>query len=106
MLAVPVPIAATSPTRLSIRPNPVRAGHDVELHWSAAPPPGSGPAAPAALEVYDLAGRRVATVDLQAQGTQLSGRLGSGLTRPWLAGVYFVRLRGASGPAQRLVVLR
>lgn len=106
VLAVPMSIAATSPTRLSVRPNPVHAGHDVELHWSAAPRPGSGPASPAALEIYDLTGRRVATVDLQAQGTQLSGRLGSSLTRPWLAGVYFLRLRGASGPAQRLVVLR
>ena len=106
VLAVPAPIAAIPPTLLSVRPNPVRAGHDVELHWSAAPPPGSDPAAPTALEVYDLAGRRVATVDLEAQGTRLSGRLGSGLTRTWLAGVYFVRLRGASGPAQRLVVLR
>ena len=103
VLAVPASAALASPARLLIRPNPVRAGRDVELRWSAAPPMGPGSAA---LDVYDLAGRRVATVELQAQGSQLTGRLGAGLTRPWLAGVYFVRLRGAPGPAQRLVVLR
>jgi hypothetical protein len=105
VLAVPDPVASVAPARLFVRPNPVRAGHDVELRWSAAPP-GPGATEPSAVEVFDLAGRRVASVDLRSQGGQLSGRLGAGLTRPWLAGVYFVRLRGASVPAQRLVVLR
>jgi hypothetical protein len=105
VLAVPDPVASVAPARLSFRPNPVRAGHDLELRWSAAPP-GPGPAEPAAVEVFDLAGRRVASVDLRSQGSQSSGRLDAGVTRPWSAGIYFVRLRGASAPAQRLVVLR
>ena len=58
------------------------------------------------MDVFDLAGRRVGSGALVAQGPFLRGRLGADVTRAWLAGVYFVRVRGASGPAQRLVVLR
>ncbi len=106
VLAAPQPVAVAPPSRLSIRPNPVRAGRDVEFRWGAAPGSAAGETVCGALDVYDLAGRRVAVVDLQPQGAQLHGRLGSALTRPWLAGVYFVRPRGAPGAAQRLVVLR
>jgi immune inhibitor A len=106
VLAAPQPIAVAPPSRLSIRPNPVRAGQEVEFYWGAAPELATVGTESGALEVYDLAGRRVAVVDLQPRGLQLHGHLGSGLTRPWLAGMYFVRPRGAPGRAQRLVVLR
>ena len=106
VLATPQPVAVALPSRPSIRPNPVRAGQEVGFYWGAAPGPAAGGTVTGVLEVYDLAGRRVAVVDLQPRGSQLHGRLGSGLTRPWLAGVYFVRPRGVPGPAQRLVVLR
>ena len=106
ILATPQPIAVELPSRLSIRPNPVRAGQEVEFRWGAAPQPANGATVFGTLEIYDLAGRRVAVVDLQPRGSQLHGRLGPGQTQPWQAGVYFVRLRGAPGPAQRLVVLR
>ena len=106
VLAAPQPVAVAPPSRFSIRPNPARAGQEIEFYWGAAPELAAGGTGSGALEVFDLAGRRVAVVDLQPQGSQLHGRLGSGRTRPWLAGVYFVRPRGAPGPAQRLVVLR
>ena len=106
VLAAPRAVEVTLPPRISIRPNPVRAGQVVEFDWGAAPGLAADRTVPGALEVYDLAGRRVAVADLRSQGSQLHGRLGSDLTRPWSAGMYFVRLRGAPGPAQRLVVLR
>jgi immune inhibitor A len=106
VLAVPPPSAAVTTSRLSIRPNPARADQDIELSWSAQPGPSPGDEAPGVLEVYDLAGRRVAIVDLLVQGSLRRGRLGSGLMRPWRAGIYFVRPGGVPGPAQRLVLLR
>ena len=105
-LAVPRDSTLAALPQLFLLPNPVRAGQDVELRWSAATGAVSDGAGPGALEVFDLAGRRVAAVGLTAEGPSLRGRLGADLTRPWLAGVYFVRPRGALGPAQRLVVLR
>jgi hypothetical protein len=105
VLAAPQTVAAL-PSWLSIRPNPVHAGQEVEFYWSPAPELAANGTVSRALEVYDLAGRRVTAVDLQPRSSQLYGHLGSGRTRPWLAGVYFVRPRGAPGPAQRLVVLR
>lgn len=106
VLADPRPVAATPTWQLSIRPNPVHAGHEVEFRWGAAPELTAGGTGPEALEIYDLAGRRVAVVEPRSRGSQLNGRLESGQTQPWLAGIYFVRPRGAAGPAQRLVVLR
>ena len=106
VLAAPQTVVVTLPPRISIWPNPVHAGHDVEFTWGAAPGLSANGTVSGSLEVYDLAGRRVAVVDLQPGGAQLHGRLGSHVTRSWLAGMYFVRSRGASGPAQRLVVLR
>ena len=86
---------------LTLLPNPVHAGEEVRLSCHA-PPEGPVPA----IEVFDLAGRRVACVDAVPQGSVLRARLSPGLTRDWPAGVYFVRPRGASSPATRLVVLR
>jgi immune inhibitor A len=105
VLATPQPVAATPPPRLSIRPNPVHAGQEIQFYWDAAPQLAGGTAS-GALELYDLAGRRVAVVDPRSRGPQLHGRLEAGQTQRWLAGIYFVRPRGATGPAQRLVVLR
>jgi immune inhibitor A len=94
---------APAPVRPALLPNPARAGQPVEVLWSAAAP---GAAAGAAVDVFDLAGRRVAGATLVAEGAFLRGRLGAETTRPLLAGVYFVRVRGTAAPAQRLVVLR
>jgi immune inhibitor A len=99
LVAVPE-VAVPAPVHAVILPNPVRAGQPVEILWSA------GTTGGAAVDVFDLAGRRVATTGLAVQGPFLRSRLGAEVTRSWLAGVYFARMRGASGPAQRLVVLR
>ncbi len=102
-----------------VRPNPVRAGQSVEIRVpgaggrlaaekdasASAASRGAGPAA--ALEVFDLAGRRVARVPLAEDGSSLRARLGSDLTARWPTGVYLLRVRaaGETPPAQRLVVL-
>jgi M6 family metalloprotease-like protein len=106
VLAAPQTAMSPLPSPISIRPNPIHAGRDVEFTCGAASERPAAGTPSAALEVYDLAGRRMAVVDLQPGGAQLHGRVGSSLTRSWQAGMYFVRLRGAPGPAQRLVVLR
>ena len=124
----------SSPHRLFLRPNPVRAGQDVEIRMPACSDDGpvthldglitrgagaqfsnggTGPGSlPAVLEVFDLAGRRMAAVGLAPQGAFLHCRLGADVTRRWPAGVYLLRARpGApaaawAGAVQRLVVLR
>jgi hypothetical protein len=106
VLAV-APAVPASAGRLAVLPNPVRAGDPLEILWLAPASYGAAdPTAPRALDVFDLAGRHVATVPLESRDLVLRGRLGADLTRPWSAGVYFVRARGARGPTQRLVVLR
>jgi hypothetical protein len=106
VLAAPQSILLALSSRLSIRPNPVRADQDIESCWSAAPGFEADGSVSGALEVHDLAWRRVAVADLQPRGSQLHGRLGSGRTWPSLAGVYSVRPCGAPDPGQRIVVLR
>jgi len=100
--ALAVPLVQSLPAlAMELLPNPVRAGQEVRMTWSD--PAGT---AAASLEVFDLAGRRVASVQAVAQGDALSARLPAGLTRSWAAGVYFVRPRGRAVTATRLVVLR
>jgi immune inhibitor A len=92
---------------LAVLPNPAHAGESVEIRWSSAPGPATaGSASPGTLEVFDLLGRCLAVVPLEPRGAVLLAHLGSSLTRPWSSGVYFLRVRGDRGPAQRLVVLR
>ncbi len=94
--AHPGPVAA-----VELLPNPARAGEEVQLIWLD---PAGSVVTP--FDVYDLAGRRVASVEALSQGPALRGRLPAGLTRAWAAGMYFVRPRDRAVPATRLVVLR
>jgi hypothetical protein len=57
------------------------------------------------VDVFDIAGRRVATTATRVSGKQFSARFESDLTSTWSAGVYFVTLRGSRQSA-RFVVLR
>jgi M6 family metalloprotease-like protein len=124
----------SSAPRLFLRPNPARAGQEVEIRLPARPldgpvalrdgstaqwadaqhsNEGAGPGSPSTvLEVFDVAGRRVAAVSLAPQGAFLQGRLGAELTRRWPTGVYLLRARPGvpaaawAGAVQRLVILR
>ncbi|MBI5709883.1 MAG: M6 family metalloprotease domain-containing protein [Candidatus Eisenbacteria bacterium] len=91
---------AVAPTWLSLVPNPLRAGQGLELRWA-------GPATrrPAALEVFDLTGRRVAVAPLEGGGGAWHARFAPGATAAWPSGVYFARPTGGRSAA-RLVVLR
>ena len=79
-----------------VGPNPLRAGAALVAEAAA----GSG-----VLEVFDLAGRQVATAAFRAEGGRARARVDGGETRRWPAGVYFVRARG-EGRAAPIVVVR
>jgi len=90
--------AAAGVSSPRVGPNPVRAGAEVLFSL-----PGSGPAA---VDVFDLEGRRVARVALAVAGDRRSGRW---ITRdrsgaPLAPGVYLARLGAAR--AARIVVVR
>jgi hypothetical protein len=96
---VPPPPAAF---RGVVYPNPARVGMAVETRWSAAE---AGPG-PGTLDVFDLLGRRVASLPLVSDGAWLRARIGADATRRWAPGIYLVRPRQTGATAQRLVVLR
>jgi immune inhibitor A len=101
-----VPLAAEPPApqeglgSLSLGPNPLPPGAALELRWS-----GAAPLAGAVIEIFDLAGRRVGAVPLEARSDAWSGRLPPTITSRWASGVYFARLKGERA-ATRLVLLR
>lgn len=93
-----VPFASSS--GIHIGPNPLRAGGVLRIEWSGvvASPPGP-------VEVFDIAGRRVASLPWSSSGTGWSARADGALTRSWATGVYFART-GATGASTRIVVIR
>jgi hypothetical protein len=60
---------------------------------------------PGWLDVFDLAGRRVAAVPTTVAGGVFSATVGARLTARWSGGVYFARPRGL-GTSARFVVIR
>lgn len=82
--------------RLTLGPNPLRAGQALEL---------GGPALDSAGEVdlYDTLGRRVASTRITREGSRT--RFGQALTAALEPGLYFARVR-ENGASARLVVLR
>ncbi|HET7224878.1 MAG TPA: M6 family metalloprotease domain-containing protein [Candidatus Eisenbacteria bacterium] len=100
--AVPAaPAGAVAVARAA--PNPLRAGQTLSLRLPAA-----GDAA--AVEAYDVLGRRVASAPLERRGDIAVARFPAAVTARWADGIYFVRPRPAPGqaapPATRIVVLR
>jgi len=99
------PTAVTPPltgvVRIALGPNPLRAGHGLDAWWSG-PPDAIAPP----LELFDIAGRRVAALEFAASGTVRRAHLDAGATRDWASGVYFARVRGERAAASRVVVLR
>jgi hypothetical protein len=95
--------AATSPVRLVLSPNPLRAGATIGLRI----PIGSlSPSPSPSIDFYDLGGRRVAEVLLVRTVEGWSGKLPGVATRDWTGGVYFARVRGGPDATARAVVLR
>ncbi len=100
LLAAPAPMAGTIAT-LALGPNPLRSGQALELRWS-----GPGPEPEATVDLFDVAGRRVASVALHRNHDTYRGRLDGGVIAGWPDGLYFAHLRGEHAIAARLVVLR
>jgi hypothetical protein len=102
--AAPPPVAVEPPAPLvasaTLRafPNPLRAGASLAFQVPGAP---SG----AAVDVFDLGGRRVASATLGGSGVPGVARIDGAETRAWRAGVYFARAR-SGGDAARIVILR
>ena len=95
--SVPLPGSAG----LVLGPNPVRAGQVLEFRLGTA-----GSANPGAVEIFDVAGRRVATAALAGSGPLLVGHLAGERTRELHDGLYFARVRDRAGAEARFVVVR
>lgn len=100
VLAAPPPAPAPPGLGLRLGPNPLRAG--AALVFRLAGQDGAG----GAVEIYDLAGRRIASTPLVRGDGGMSAEIPGSVTSGWQSGVYFARARGASAGATRLVVLR
>ena len=59
-----------------------------------------------AVEFFDLAGRRLASLALVPTAPGFGGALSPAITTPWPSGIYFARVRGSSENATRIVFLR
>ncbi len=95
-LEVP-PAAWNFPSPLSVAPNPIRPGQSVDLTWASV-----AGNAPSAIEILDVAGRRLQGPIAIAGG---QARISGSVTRAWAPGVYFVRFPSSRAGAARLVVL-
>jgi M6 family metalloprotease-like protein len=93
-------VIATTPLAFAIGPNPLRAGASFEMRGSIALSAGHP-----TVDLYDLAGRRLATLKSSGEGGAWRLRVDGSITSTWPPGLYFARVRGQSGMA-RLVVLR
>jgi hypothetical protein len=79
-------------------PNPLRAGQRLRLLGGGAAPGG-------ALEVFDLAGRRVAKAEITLDRDGWQAEIPAAETARWSSGIYFARFARGS-PHFRIVVLR
>jgi M6 family metalloprotease-like protein len=97
---VDVPTASRpgAPRVLLAGPNPLRSGQPLAFRWPA-DSPGD------AVEVFDVAGRRVAVVPFTGDGAVREARVDSETSAALRCGVYFARVRGGDGRA-RVAVLR
>jgi len=97
---VGTPTALPSAAWLRALPNPVRAGSALTLRWVATRAPRSH-----SVSFYDLAGRRLGRVPLDAVGNEHLARLDPADVAGWRSGLVFARVDGEAG-ATRIVVLR
>lgn len=95
------PLAIAPRPVLELGPNPLRSGGALEFRWR-----GATPADIAIVDIFDLAGRRVASVPLDNASGIWRGRLAPSATAGWASGMYFAKLKGERGANARLVLLR
>ncbi len=101
----PPPVTAvphlTAPATLALAaaPNPLRPGAALVLRWT-----GAADGAPPEVELFDVAGRRLAHAPLAADALGRAAVFAPGLTATWPAGLVFARTRDGRAMA-RLVVL-
>jgi M6 family metalloprotease-like protein len=100
-VAVPEPIPAVAPVAFRLGPNPLHAGSALVLR-STVDPASTGQF----VDLFDIAGRRVAAVPLSPRGDEAFAEVPGQATRGWHSGIYFARLRGRDLRAARLVVIR
>jgi hypothetical protein len=96
-------VVASSAVRLrdlTLGPNPLRSGDPLAVSWA-----GGAGGVTQVMELYDIQGRKIATLVLRRSGERWLGRLSADETRRWSSGVYFARLRGTPSGAERLVVI-
>lgn len=104
-LEPPIPVLAAGgepparPHHLEAGPNPLRPGQGLELRWEAR-------SDERVIELFDVAGRRVASATAAVSGTSRIARVGGETTLRFRSGVYFARPRGWNEGGARLVVLR
>jgi hypothetical protein len=96
----PAPVAPLTGVLLAA-PNPLRAGSAMEIVLRAEASDGSD-----RVEVFDLAGRRVARAILSGPPGARRARLDASETASWPAGIYLVRAVAGRVAVQRVVVLR
>jgi hypothetical protein len=100
-VAVPEPSRPLTALTFRLGPNPLRAG--APLVFRAGADLGSSGQV---VDLFDLAGRRVASVPLVPRGEEAFGEVRGDATRGWPSGIYFAHLRGRSRGGARLVVIR
>jgi hypothetical protein len=90
---------ATPTMSVAMAPNPLRRGGSLELT-------ALGPLREPWIDVFDVAGRRLASVELHGSGDRWRGQLRASETRDWPGGIYFMRPRSSPGPGRQWVMLR
>jgi len=93
-----VPVVPSILAGIRVGPNPLHAGSTVRFSGAVSPWDDR-------LDVFDVAGRRLASVPVRTAAGRFEAVLDGSATRSWRDGVYFAALRG-SGERTRFVVLR
>lgn len=100
-LAAPEPPPAARAVTFEVGPNPLRAGSALTLRA-----PADAGWSERTVDLFDLTGRRVASVSMASQGGEAIARISGETTRGWHSGVYFARVRARDFRTARLVVIR
>ncbi len=101
--SAPAPAPARAelpPTLLRAGPNPLPRGRALELAWEGAPP------VEPVLDLFDVSGRRLTSVNLAAAGDRWTAEVPPGTMSAWPPGLYFARVRSGRSAAAKWMLLR